>query len=340
MKVRKAEQEVLALENTLRLLNSKNDNLRRNFNPVAKSSEEYEEKQRLEEQLCLAREKLRLRKQEQYELNNNMQKISFEVEDLSTEENGLQYNYRELKDHLATLGRQLEEQYNKLDRATMQNSKYTRIVRLASKNPKVKTSTERDIDLRLVREANKNLLRSLERHMTDRPEIVPEINNLFLQSNLPAPKAIAMEPDRGSSSSSYTSASTFCSSHGSRVSLSSRQSSPPSLVNISFSESVEAPKSVTRPKRCSPCSSTIAVSSSTSDVQLAASGSALSLRKFGSETSIQPTKRSKDLKPKVKRSKETTTAGSSTSAPRPPRATCSVTGLHSGLSEVKLPHPD
>merc|ERR1712224_497976 len=49
-KIRKAEQEIRALENTLRLMNNRNETYRKSFITVEESSEEYEQKMQLEEQ--------------------------------------------------------------------------------------------------------------------------------------------------------------------------------------------------------------------------------------------------------------------------------------------------
>merc|ERR550519_3112252 len=58
-RIRKAEKEIRALENTLRLMNSRNETYRKSFNKVTDSSEEMEDKQQLEEQLRAVMDKFK-----------------------------------------------------------------------------------------------------------------------------------------------------------------------------------------------------------------------------------------------------------------------------------------
>lgn len=71
--IRKAEKEIRALDNTLKLMNDRNTTYRKNFHKVSDTSDEMEEKLRLEEQLRAAMEKLKYKKRQIRELEDDLE---------------------------------------------------------------------------------------------------------------------------------------------------------------------------------------------------------------------------------------------------------------------------
>ncbi|MBN3319607.1 CCD39 protein, partial [Atractosteus spatula] len=72
-KIRKAEKEIRALENTLHVINSRNTTYRKSFNKVTETSEEYQEKVKLEEQRKAVEEKYKYKRRQIKELQEDIQ---------------------------------------------------------------------------------------------------------------------------------------------------------------------------------------------------------------------------------------------------------------------------
>ena len=78
-----------ALENTLRLMNSRNETYRKSFSTVEETSEEYEEKVRLEEQLRAVNDKFKYKRRQVKELQEDIQTMSTTLEALTADEQEL-----------------------------------------------------------------------------------------------------------------------------------------------------------------------------------------------------------------------------------------------------------
>lgn len=78
-----------ALENTLRLMNSKNEAYRKSFSKVEQSSDEYEEKQKLEEQLRAAMDKYKYKRRQIKELQEDFESMERTFDNLTTNEQEL-----------------------------------------------------------------------------------------------------------------------------------------------------------------------------------------------------------------------------------------------------------
>ncbi|KAF6117809.1 coiled-coil domain containing 39 [Phyllostomus discolor] len=108
-KINKAEKEIYALENTLQVLNSCNNNYKQSFKKVTPSSDEYELKTQLEEQKRAADEKYRYKQRQIRELQEDIQcaklikeiRILKDTKDKTLEEEDI--NLRELKEFHKTI---------------------------------------------------------------------------------------------------------------------------------------------------------------------------------------------------------------------------------------------
>lgn len=78
-----------ALENTLRLMNSRNETYRKSFSKVEQSSDEYAERQKLEEQLRATVDKYKYKRRQIKELQDDFQTMETTLETLMEEEQQL-----------------------------------------------------------------------------------------------------------------------------------------------------------------------------------------------------------------------------------------------------------
>lgn len=77
------------MENTLTLMNSRNETYRKSFTNVEETSEEYEQKMQLEEQLRVAMDKLKYKKRQVKELQEDLRTMQATSESLVVDENEL-----------------------------------------------------------------------------------------------------------------------------------------------------------------------------------------------------------------------------------------------------------
>ncbi|XP_072033774.1 coiled-coil domain-containing protein 39-like [Amphiura filiformis] len=192
-KIRKAEKEIKALENTLRLMNGRNEQYRKSFNKVTETSEEYEEKQHLEEQLRAAMDKYKYKRRQIRELQEDLQTMSNTMENLNRDESAYTEMIQEKENKQKQLSKEVEEQGSKIERVSKQLARYARDIRSA-KRIKGESHEERDFDLRELRDFNKSTMKQIGEVVHNYPDIAPGAHMFFSQAGLPVP------PPPGSSS--------------------------------------------------------------------------------------------------------------------------------------------
>eukprot|EP00058_Branchiostoma_floridae_P007967 XP_002593455.1 hypothetical protein BRAFLDRAFT_119531 [Branchiostoma floridae] len=159
-KIRKAEKEIRALENTLKLMNNRNETYRKSFQKVTETSEEYEEKQQLDEQLRAVMDKYKYKRRQIRELNEDVQTMTSTLENLQRDEAAYGNLSDEKQSKVLQLKRELDEQRTKIERVEKQCARYAREIRSAKKT-KGQTHEERDMDLRELRDFNQGVMRQM-----------------------------------------------------------------------------------------------------------------------------------------------------------------------------------
>lgn len=197
-KIRKAEKEIRALENTLRLMNGRNETYRKSFASVEETSEEYEEKLQLEEQLRAVMDKYKYKRRQIKELQEDLQTMQTTSEALSLDENELINAMEEKQRTMESLQKDLDGQEEKKDRASRTISKLTREIRSANKT-KSKLPDEEDIELREMRDFNKKIIKDIGAVAHTHPDILPIVNLYFNQAGLPTPPSPGSVSSRPSS---------------------------------------------------------------------------------------------------------------------------------------------
>ncbi|XP_024247758.1 coiled-coil domain-containing protein 39 [Oncorhynchus tshawytscha] len=263
-KIRKMEKEIRALENTLHVVNSRNTTYRKSFNKVTESSEEYQEKLKLDEQKRAAEEKYKYKRRQIRELQEDIQGMNNTLDNLLQEEAIQNVRTEETQSHIMSLNRELVSQQEKLHRVTKQCSKLTKEIRSAKKT-KEETFEERDIELRELKDFNKNINKMLLVAMEEQPDLRSALHMYFVQANLPLPSPASTPASRQSSKTNSARSSVSLRSAGSSASSSPRaasvQSPPVKTLELGLGLSVTSPP-LTSPRDSHPPSSTSSSSGS------------------------------------------------------------------------------
>ncbi|NXN34453.1 CCD39 protein, partial [Nycticryphes semicollaris] len=170
----KAEKEMVALENTLCVLSNCNSNYRNSFREITETSEEYEEKLKLEEEKKAADEKYRYKRRQIKELQENLQSMEKSFETMLKQEALFQQQNKEKQALVLQLNKDIEEQKPKLERVINQCSRLSREIQ-SLKKTKTETQEERDIDLREL----KTFSRTIDKLLADVLEANPDLTTPF-----------------------------------------------------------------------------------------------------------------------------------------------------------------
>ncbi|KAM6257893.1 coiled-coil domain-containing protein 39 [Porphyrio hochstetteri] len=241
----KAEKELVALENTLCVLKQCNSNYRNSFKEVTETSEEYEEKLKLEEEKRAADEKYRYKRRQIKDLQENLQRMEKELDIVLQQEALFQEQKKEKQALILQLNKDIEEQKPKLERVKKQCSRLSREIR-SLKKAQTKTQEERDIDLRELKSFSKTFNKLLADVLEANPDLITAFQMYFHQSNLELPTV----PSAGGSQGSR-SPSTQCSLASTRSSRStssgSSQTSPIKVIDLSLTINTPAEAAGSQP---------------------------------------------------------------------------------------------
>ncbi|XP_065679136.1 coiled-coil domain-containing protein 39 isoform X2 [Hydra vulgaris] len=172
-KVRKAEKEIRALENTLQLINNRNESFRQCFSTIKETSMEYEEKLALEEQHRVSMDKCQYKQRQIKELQHDLHTMNDTCEKLTAELNKLFIDYSHTENEKNGLQKELELQDEKKDRATKIIKKFKSSINNAISHE------ERDIAVRELREVNKNITKEILEVAHNYPDILPIVYMYF-----------------------------------------------------------------------------------------------------------------------------------------------------------------
>ncbi|KAL2804745.1 coiled-coil domain-containing protein 39 [Daubentonia madagascariensis] len=250
-KINKAEKEIYALENTLQVLNSCNNNYKQSFKKVTPSSEEYELKIQLEEQKRAADEKYRYKQRQISELQEDIQSMENTLEVIEHLANNIKEKLSEKQAYSFQLSRETEEQKPKLERVTKQCAKLTKEIRLL-KDTKDETLEEQDIKLREVKEFHKIIDEMLVDVTEENADIRIVLQTYFQQNGLELPTASTKGSRQSSRSTSHTSLLSVRSSRSTNISASQ---TPIKTLELNFPASSSLADSASRPTSASSSSS-------------------------------------------------------------------------------------
>uniref|UniRef100_A0A8C4Y0P1 Coiled-coil domain-containing protein 39 n=1 Tax=Gopherus evgoodei TaxID=1825980 RepID=A0A8C4Y0P1_9SAUR len=203
-KIRKAEKEVIALQNTMHVLNNCNSNYRNSFKTVTETSEEYKEKLQLEEEKRAADEKYRYKRRQIKELQEDLQSMENTLEIMIKEEAVYQEKTNQKQAQVLQLNKEIDQQKPKLERVMTQCFRLSKEVRSLKKS-KTKTQEEEDIDLRELKDYSRTIDKVLVDVLEANPDLTQPFQTYFQQSCLELPTAASMGSHYSSRSSSQSS---------------------------------------------------------------------------------------------------------------------------------------
>ncbi|XP_063477818.1 coiled-coil domain-containing protein 39 isoform X2 [Symphalangus syndactylus] len=250
-KINKAEKEIYALENTLQVLNSCNNNYKQSFKKVTPSSDEYELKIQLEEQKRAVDEKYRYKQRQIRELQEDIQSMENTLDVIEHLANNVKEKLSEKQAYSFQLSKETEEQKPKLERVTKQCAKLTKEIRLL-KDTKDETLEEQDIKLREMKQFHKVIDEVLVGIIEENTEIHIILQTYFQQSGLELPTASTKGSRQSSRSPSHTS---LLSARSSRSTSTSTSQSSIKVLELKFPASTSLVGSPSRPTSASSSSS-------------------------------------------------------------------------------------
>ncbi|XP_030431067.1 coiled-coil domain-containing protein 39 [Gopherus evgoodei] len=232
-KIRKAEKEVIALQNTMHVLNNCNSNYRNSFKTVTETSEEYKEKLQLEEEKRAADEKYRYKRRQIKELQEDLQSMENTLEIMIKEEAVYQEKTNQKQAQVLQLNKEIDQQKPKLERVMTQCFRLSKEVRSLKKS-KTKTQEEEDIDLRELKDYSRTIDKVLVDVLEANPDLTQPFQTYFQQSCLELPTAASMGSHYSSRSSSQSSVASIRSTR-STMGSTSGQPSPLKIIDLSLS---------------------------------------------------------------------------------------------------------
>uniref|UniRef100_A0A8I3NY17 Coiled-coil domain-containing protein 39 n=2 Tax=Canis lupus familiaris TaxID=9615 RepID=A0A8I3NY17_CANLF len=242
-KINKAEKEIYALENTLQVLRSCNNNYKQSFQKITPSSDEYELKIQLEEQKRAIDEKYRYKQRQIRELQEDIQSMENTLEVIEHLTNNVKEKLSEKQAYSSQLNRETEEQRPKLERVTKQCAKLTKEIRLL-KDTKDETLEEQDIKLREVKHFHKIIDEMLAEVTEENAEIHIILQTYFQQNGLELPTAGTKDSRQSSRSPSQTS---LLSARSSRSTTSVASQTSIKVVELNFPASSSVTGNISRP---------------------------------------------------------------------------------------------
>ncbi|XP_019733338.1 coiled-coil domain-containing protein 39-like isoform X1 [Hippocampus comes] len=185
-KIRKAEQENKALQNTTLLFNVSNSGFHTSVAKAKESSPEYQEKIRMEEQLRLVESTLKYKRRQVGELQQDQLELNNTLDSLLRAKQVENQKIEHTQSVISKLNREVASQQEKINRATKQCSKLTQKIR-CSRNTKSETFEEKDVKLRQLKDLDRSINKMLHDATKDRPDLRSVLEKYFLQTNLSFP---------------------------------------------------------------------------------------------------------------------------------------------------------
>eukprot|EP00771_Trimastix_marina_P004124 gnl/Trimastix_PCT/861.p1 GENE.gnl/Trimastix_PCT/861~~gnl/Trimastix_PCT/861.p1 ORF type:complete len:1019 (-),score=442.67 gnl/Trimastix_PCT/861:128-3184(-) len=243
--IRKKQEEVTKLENTMRHMTGQTDDYRNSFHQADRSSSEFEEKQALEDQLRQVTDRSRAARQEITELRNHIQFLEGALRDKEKEQGEIEPSVQELEQRKAQLSADVAAQGPKIERAQKQMARAAREHRRRlGLDEATESEAERDFQLMELKETNQVILSSIMQLGRQYPEVGAALPGILERHGIKRP---GPAPSRPGSARSTDSQRSSTSSRG-RVSASpARPSATPQSRASASSAGSRGSQSAMRP---------------------------------------------------------------------------------------------
>ncbi|KAJ3193569.1 Coiled-coil domain-containing protein 39 [Irineochytrium annulatum] len=225
-KIRKAEREIKALENTLKLMNDRNEDYRMNIYKAELNSSDVQHKEMLEQQYRTAMEKYKEKRNELQALQHNLMNLERTLSAMNQDEAARTQAVAVIENKLASMEKELKEKDEKKERAWKQAIRSAKELKKSGVDI---TADELDFRIRECKDLGTTVLSEITRVMEQYPEITNRVTELYSERDLTPPsRPLSRVPSRSSSIRDDMSEASF------RSKASSRASSRASAINLTL----------------------------------------------------------------------------------------------------------
>ncbi|NXP69017.1 CCD39 protein, partial [Chloropsis cyanopogon] len=187
-KICKAQKEIMAMENSLCVLKNWNRNYKNSLKAFPETSEELEEKLKLEKDKRDADEKYRHKQRQIKELQENLQSMQQHFDIIQKQQAFLKEQKKEKQALILQLKKDIEEQKPKLNRVIKQCLKLSREIE-SQREGGIETLEERDINLRELKGFNRTINQVIADVLEANPGLTAAFQMYFDKYNLDLPMA-------------------------------------------------------------------------------------------------------------------------------------------------------
>lgn len=199
-KIRKAEKEIKGLENTLKLMNDRNEEYRMNLYKSELNSTDLQHKEMLELEYKSSMEKYKIKRQEIQDLQQQLVQLERSLSSITYDEGNRMQAIQALESRLVMISKELDDQRQKRERAYKQVHKMTKDLRKGSGNAYTATNDELDIMIREHKEVSSMTLNELNKLSERYPGVAVLTQQLFSAHGvLPVSRNISRVPSRAES---------------------------------------------------------------------------------------------------------------------------------------------
>mmetsp|Transcript_34211 Transcript_34211/g.88356 ORF Transcript_34211/g.88356 Transcript_34211/m.88356 type:complete len:922 (-) Transcript_34211:296-3061(-) len=220
-KIRKAEREIKALENTLGKLKTKNTSFRESFHKASVGSTEWKEKKELEKKKEAAMDRRKYLRRMKESIEQDVTTMSSRLSNLSKEHRSLEEHVAQVEVKYNNMQKDTNGMYEKIDRAEKQVQRLSR--ELHREKGGDAAPMEKDFELTERKYSNRAALHALAEVTSQFPGIGDEVQTLLTEHGLKIPSRPSSSLSRPSSRGGQSYAGSSRGSHASSV-VSSRAS--------------------------------------------------------------------------------------------------------------------
>ncbi|NXK60497.1 CCD39 protein, partial [Sylvietta virens] len=198
-KICKAQKEIIAMENSLCVVKGWNRNYKNSFKGALETSEELEERLKLERDKKDAEEKYRKKQKQIKELQEKLQGMQEHFVVIQKQQALFEEQKKAKQALILQLKKDIEEQKQKLQRVIKQCSKLSREIRSKSEDG-IETLEEKDVHVRELKGFNKTINQVIVDILEANPDLTAAFQMYFDKFNLELPTAASPSGNQSSES--------------------------------------------------------------------------------------------------------------------------------------------
>lgn len=201
-KIKTAEQEIVALENTLKIINMTNASFKNSLAPVKENDPELTEMKELEDQLRATTDELKKYKSEVVVKQKELNELDKQLKELEADLQDNEATVEQLEDEIFGVKKQEIDKTEKLKRVDCELKKLSKQLFVKERQDIYKYI--RDFEIRHLQDTNRKVLDQFREFTSTYPEMAAAITKNLIENNLELP-AGRMTPSTYSTLSSPSS---------------------------------------------------------------------------------------------------------------------------------------